>query len=48
LNCENLRNAIETVRPYAVDVSSGVETAPGRKDPARLAEFLEKAKEPIA
>ena len=44
LNCENVRNAIETVRPYAVDVSSGVETAPGKKDPIRLAEFLKKVK----
>ena len=45
LNCENVRSAIETVQPYAVDVSSGVETAPGRKDRVRLAEFLKKAKE---
>jgi phosphoribosylanthranilate isomerase len=45
LNCENVRNAIETVQPYAVDVSSGIETAPGKKDPVRLAEFLKTVKE---
>lgn len=44
LNCGNIRNAIEAVRPYAVDVSSGVEKAPGRKDPKRLAEFVSEAK----
>jgi len=44
LNCENIRDAIETVQPYAVDVSSGVETVPGRKDPKRLAQFVTKAK----
>lgn len=40
LTCKNVRQAIETVRPYAVDVSSGVERAPGKKDPIRLARFL--------
>lgn len=44
LTCENVQQAIETVRPYAVDVSSGVERSPGEKDPVRLAEFLRKAK----
>jgi phosphoribosylanthranilate isomerase len=33
---ENVGAAIATVRPFAIDVSSGVESAPGRKDPAKL------------
>jgi phosphoribosylanthranilate isomerase len=37
----NVAQAIEQVRPYAVDVSSGVEAAPGRKDPARVIAFCE-------
>ncbi len=40
LTPENVAEAIATVRPYAVDVSSGVEAEPGRKDPARLRAFL--------
>lgn len=40
LNPSNVRRAVETVRPFAVDVSSGVETAPGRKDPGRLEAFF--------
>lgn len=32
----NVRAAVEQVRPYAIDVSSGVESAPGVKDPAKL------------
>lgn len=33
---ENVRAAIESVKPYAVDACSGVEVAPGRKDSARV------------
>jgi hypothetical protein len=40
LNPENVGAAIETVGPYAVDVSSGVESAPGIKDPEKLAAFF--------
>lgn len=39
LTPENVDVAIETVGPWAVDVSSGVEISPGLKDPRRLAEF---------
>jgi phosphoribosylanthranilate isomerase len=36
---DNVANAIAAVHPYAVDVASGVERQPGRKDPAKLAAF---------
>jgi len=40
LKPSNVRAAIERVRPYAVDVASGVETAPGRKDKTLMREFI--------
>ncbi len=39
LTPDNVSDAIGTVRPYAVDVASGVELEPGRKDPDKLAAF---------
>jgi phosphoribosylanthranilate isomerase len=36
LNAENVADAVRTVTPYAIDVSSGVESSFGRKDPAKL------------
>ncbi len=43
LSADNVREAIKAVQPYGVDVSSGVEAAPGRKDPQRIREFVEAA-----
>lgn len=40
LNAENVETAIKQVRPYAVDVSGGVETAKGIKDAAKIAAFM--------
>jgi phosphoribosylanthranilate isomerase len=40
LTPENVGDAIRQVRPYAVDVSSGVEAEPGRKDFAKVRAFL--------
>ena len=40
LNPDNVGTAIETARPFAVDVASGTEAAPGRKDPAKLTAFV--------
>lgn len=45
LNPLNVAQAIEKVRPFAVDVASGVESSPGTKDPRLLRAFIENVKE---
>jgi len=44
LTCDNVARAVATVRPWAVDVNSGVEAAPGRKDPDKVWRFVAAAK----
>jgi phosphoribosylanthranilate isomerase len=44
LKVENVGEAIRFVRPYGVDVASGVESKPGRKDHGRLREFIQEVR----
>jgi phosphoribosylanthranilate isomerase len=42
LKPENIRHAVSTVKPHAVDVNSGIEVRPGKKDPALMKLLFEK------
>lgn len=44
LGPDNVADAIDQVRPWAVDVASGVESAPGHKDPDRVTRFVAAAR----
>jgi len=45
LTADNVKQAIHTVRPYAVDVSSGVEAEPGIKDSSRMKAFIKAVRQ---
>jgi phosphoribosylanthranilate isomerase len=44
LNSGNVRDAIKSIKPFAVDVISGVERSPGRKDKRKVQEFIRAVK----
>ena len=44
LKVENVAAAVRIVRPYGIDVASGVESSPGRKDPGLLREFIQEVR----
>lgn len=44
LNADNVAEAVAELRPWGVDASSGLESSPGQKDPARIRSFIEEAR----
>ena len=44
LKVENVAAAVRIVRPYGIDVASGVESKPGKKDHGRLREFIQEVR----
>ncbi|PMP94679.1 MAG: N-(5'-phosphoribosyl)anthranilate isomerase, partial [Candidatus Aminicenantes bacterium] len=45
LNPQNIEIALQKVRPYGVDVSSGLELYPGKKDPQKMQEFIRRIRQ---
>jgi phosphoribosylanthranilate isomerase len=45
LNRDNVTSALDTARPYGVDISGGVEIEPGKKDHSKIVEFIKKVQQ---